>query len=158
MLETFEQQELRARRRVRPMAIVKAAVIAAAINFALPGGGPWMSYDAGIASMGRVMTLSVTLAALSQVVLALLYGAVVAGLIYSLPLISGIIVGTLVGIPLYAVNYLIFANGLGMQTNEVHAMISHLTFCLFFSTIYRAIAVPPPREVPAGPQPMGVRR
>jgi hypothetical protein len=145
-METFEQQEQRARQRVRGKALIKAALIAGTITFFLPGG-PWMSYESGIATMGRVITNTVWIAAVSQLVLSLLYGAAIASLIYSLPLVVGIVSGALLGLPLYGLNYIFLRSSLGASGNEVHAAIAHLMFCLLFSAMYRAMAVPPPREI-----------
>jgi hypothetical protein len=145
-METFDQQEKRARQRLRPSALLKAALVAGLITFIVPGG-PWMSYESGIATMGRVLSDSVWLAGLWQVAFALAYGWAVAVVIYSMPTLMGIVVGALMGIPLYALNYLILRNGMGFAANEVHAGIAHLMFCLLFSAMYRAMAVPAPRHV-----------
>jgi hypothetical protein len=145
-METFEQQEKRARRRIRPAALVKAALIAGLITFVVPGG-PWMSYESGIAVMGRVLSESVWISALWQVAFALAYGWAIAALIYSTSTLTGIVLGALMSIPLYAVNCLVARSGMGAAGNEVHAAIAHFMFCLLFSAIYRAMAVSAPRQV-----------
>jgi hypothetical protein len=147
-METFEQQEKRARQRLRPAAVVKAALVAGLITFLLPGGGPWMSFDSGIASMGRVMSTSVWIAAAWQVALALAYGWTIAALTFSMSTLAGIVVGALMSIPLYAVNHMVIRNSFGILGNEVHAGIAHFMFCLLFAAIYRAMAVPAPRATP----------
>ena len=145
-METFEQQENRARRRIRPAALVKAALIAGLITFVVPGG-PWMSYESGIAVMGRVLSDSVWISALWQVAFALGYGWAIAALIYSTSTLTGIVLGALMSIPLYALNCLVLRNGMGAAGNEVHAAIAHFMFALLFSAIYRAMAVSAPRQV-----------
>jgi hypothetical protein len=144
-METFEQQEKRARQRLRFSALVKAALVAGVITFVVPGG-PWMSYESGFATMGRVLSDRVWLAALWHVAFALAYGWAIAALIYSMPTLMGIVLGALMGVPLYALNYMVLRNGMGFAGNEVHAGIAHLMFCLLFSAVYRAVAVPPPRQ------------
>jgi hypothetical protein len=146
-METFEEQEKRARQRLKPSALIKAALVAGVITFVVPGG-PWMSYESGVATMGRVVSESVWLAALWQVVFAIAYGWAVAILIYSLPTLMGIVLGALMGAPLYALNYLVLRNGMGLGANEVHVVIAHFMFCLIFSAVYRAMAVSAPRQEP----------
>lgn len=147
-METFGQQEQRARRRLRPMALVKAALVAGVITFVVPGG-PWMSYESGIATMGRVLTDSVWLAALWQVAFALAYGGAISALIYSASTLTGIVLGASLGIPLYGINYLVLKSGMGFDANEVHVIIAHLMFALLFSAVYRAVAVKPPQPTAA---------
>ena len=143
-METFEQQEKRARQRLRPAALVKAAMIAGVITFVVPGG-PWMSYESGVATMGRVMSESVWVAGLWQVAFALAYGWATAMVIYSVSTFTGIVLGVLMGMPLYAVNYMVLRNGMGFGANEVHVVIAHFMFCLLFAAVYRATAVSAPR-------------
>ena len=69
--------------------------------------------------------------------------------IYSLPTAGGIVLGTILGLPIYFVNWLVFRQLLGFPANELHAGITHLVFAVFFSVAYRAAAVPPPRRKPA---------
>jgi hypothetical protein len=142
--ETFEQQEARARSRLRPMALVKAAMVAGLVVFVMPAG-PWMSNESGIGSMGRVLSSNVAFAALYQAGLALAYGWVIAMVIYSMRLLPAMLIGPMIGAPLYALNYLVLGSGMGFDDNEVHVVMAHFSFALFFSAMYRAMAVPPPR-------------
>jgi hypothetical protein len=144
-METFDQQERRARRQVNVRAVIKAALAAGLITFILPGGGPWMSFDSGTATMGRVLTTNVVFAAAMHAASALIYGWVIALVTYSLSTVSGIVVGALMSIPLFAASYLV-VGGMGGDSNEVHGAIAHFAFALFFSAIYKAMAVPAPRE------------
>ncbi len=143
-METFEQQERRARQRLHPSAAVKAALVAGLITFIVPGG-PWMSYESGFAVMGRVLTDSVLISAAWQAAFALAYGWAIASLIYSMSTLGGIAVGALMSIPIYALNFMVLRNGFGALGNEVHAGIAHFMFCLLFSAMYRAMAVSAPR-------------
>jgi hypothetical protein len=144
-METFDQQERRARREVNVRAVIKAALVAGLVTFILPGGGPWMSFDSGTATMGRVLTTNVFFAAAMHAASALIYGWVIALVIYSLSTISGIVVAALMSIPLFGASYVI-VGGMGVDSNELHGAIAHVTFALFFSALYKAMAVPPPRE------------
>jgi hypothetical protein len=143
-METFVQQERRARQRLHPSAAVKAALVAGLITFIVPGG-PWMSYESGFAVMGRVLTDSVLISAAWQAAFALAYGWAIAAVIYSMSTLGGIAVGALMSIPIYALNFMVLCNGFGALGNEVHAGIAHFMFCLLFSAMYRAMAVSAPR-------------
>jgi hypothetical protein len=144
-METFDQQERRARRQLNLRAVIKASLAAGLITFILPGGGPWMSFDSGTATMGRVLTTNVVFAAAMHAASALAYGWVIALVTYSLSTVSGIILGALMSIPLFAASYLV-VGGIDADANEVHAAIAHFAFALFFSAMYKAMAVPAPRE------------
>lgn len=146
-MQTFKEQEKAARSRLSPSAVLKAAMVAGLITFFVPGG-PWMSYEAGFAAMGRAVSESWLVASLWQAAFSLAYGWAIAAVIYSLSLMMGIVVGALMSVPLYAVNTVVISAGMGVQSNEVHAGIAHFMFCLLFSAIYRAMAVPMPRELP----------
>jgi hypothetical protein len=49
-------------------------------------------------------------------------------------------------LPLYGLNYVLFGLLMSYSANELHVLISHLIFCLFFSVAYRAMAIPKPRK------------
>ncbi|HEY2614165.1 MAG TPA: hypothetical protein VGI42_00510 [Chthoniobacterales bacterium] len=144
--ETFDEQEKRARRRLRTKALVKAALLAGLVVFILPAGGPWMSTEAFTAVMGRIMAKNPIVDLVAHFILAMAYGWVVGACIYSLPTAAGIIFGTLLGVPLYGLNYVICGFLAGYPANELHAVIAHLVFCLFFSVAYRAMAISSPRR------------
>ncbi len=55
---------------------------------------------------------------------------------------GGIVLGTLLGLPVYAVNWLVFRELLRFRANELHAGITHVVFVFFFSVVYRAAAAP----------------
>ena len=144
-METFEQQEQRARQRMHPGAAVKAALIAGLITFVVPGG-PWMSYESGFAVMGRVVSDSVLIAAAWQAAFALAYGWAIAFVIFSMSTLGGITVGALMRFLIYAANVMVLRNGFGALGNEVHAGLPHFMFCLLSSAMYRAMAVTAPRQ------------
>ncbi len=57
--------------------------------------------------------------------------------------------GTLLGLPSYAVNWLVWRELLRFPANELHVGITHLVYTLFFSVVFRAAAVPRARRKPA---------
>lgn len=50
--------------------------------------------------------------------------------------------GTLLGLPSYAVNWLVRRELLRFPANDLHVGITHLVYTLFFSVVLRAAAVP----------------
>jgi len=52
------------------------------------------------------------------------------------------VLGTLLGLPSYAVNWLVWRELLRFPANELHVGITHLVYTLFFSVVCRAAAVP----------------
>ena len=145
-LESFTEQEQRAREHLRLGALIRAIAVAAILVFAIPSGGPWMSVEAFTNMMGRVVTDNMVVALIGHLILAFLYGWIIALTIFRLPTSGGIAVGVAMTLPLYALNYLVFVLAAGIKaTTELHAFLTHFMFCLFFSVAYRAFAVPPPR-------------
>ncbi|MFL6583630.1 MAG: hypothetical protein ACJ8KU_03835 [Chthoniobacterales bacterium] len=144
--ESERQQERRARQRVRPKALFYSALIAGAIVFVLPAG-PWMSHESMFAAMGRAMIPNAIADLAIHLVMAFVYGWLIALCIYSLPLAGGLMLGPVLGLALYGLNYLVFGAVGRMQSNELHVAIAHFLFGLFFAVAYRAMAVPPPRRV-----------
>ncbi|HEV3410059.1 MAG TPA: hypothetical protein VG095_07185 [Chthoniobacterales bacterium] len=149
-VESFDQQEERARRRLRSGALVKAALLAGVLVYVVPSGGPWMSTEAFTNAMGRVVIQNVFVAAILHFLLAFLYGLAIAACIFRPALGAGILFGTLLAFPLYGLNYMLLGLGAGFAGNELHVFITHFMFCLFFSAAYRAFAVPRARRTTDG--------
>jgi hypothetical protein len=144
-VESEESVERRARSRLRAGAAIKAALLAGVIVYIVPSGGPWMSQEAFTNVMGRATGGNFAFSVIWHFLLAVIYGWILAACIYRPPTAGGIILGTFLAIPLWGLNYLIFAMAAGMRANELHTLIAHVEFCLFFSVAYRALAVPRPR-------------
>jgi p-aminobenzoyl-glutamate transporter AbgT len=149
-VESFDEQEDRARRRLRTAAWVKAALLAGVLVYVVPSGGPWMSTEAFTSAIGRALPQNVIVALVLHFLLAFLYGVAIAACIFRLPLGGGILVGAFLSFPLYGLNYLLLALGAGFAGNELHVFIAHFMFCLFFSAAYRAFAVPRARRTTDG--------
>jgi hypothetical protein len=155
-IESPEEQEVRARRRLRPKAMLICALIVGVIIFVVPSGGPWMSQEGFISAMGRLLAKSVWVNVVVHFILALIYGWIVAACIYSLKTAGGIVAGAAISLPLYGINYLIFASLLRYHSSELHVFLAHFTFCLFFAAAYKAASVPAPRWKATG-QPVEAR-
>ena len=145
-IESFDEQEARAQRRLSVGALVKAALLAGVLVFVVPAGGPWMSQEAFVNVMGRGMGNHPLPALLGHFTLTLLYGWIIGMCIFSQPLAAGILFGALMALPLYGLNYVLLAAGAGFRANEIHVGIAHFMFCLFFSVAYRGLAVQRPRR------------
>lgn len=143
--ESFEEQERRAQQELNVGALVKAALLAGILIFVVPAG-PWMSQESMVNVMGRGMGNQAVLAFFGHFAVAFVYAWIIALCIYRLPLGAAVGFGALLALPLWAVNYAIFAAGAGFQANEVHAAIAHFMFCLFFGVAYRGLAVPRARR------------
>ena len=143
--ESFEEQERRAQQELNVGALVKAAVIAGLAVFVVPAG-PWMSQESMVNVMGRGIGNQAVLAFLLHFAVVAVYAWIIALCIYRLPLGAGVGFGALLAVPLWGVNYAVFAAGAGFRANEVHTAIAHFMFCLFFSVAYRGMAVPRPRR------------
>ena len=92
-LESGDEQEERARQRLRWKPLITAALIAGVVTFIIPAGGPWMSTGTGLAAMRRILSPNWIIDILGQLVLSLVYGMIIARAIYSLPTGGGIVLG-----------------------------------------------------------------
>jgi hypothetical protein len=155
-IESPEEQERRARQRIRPKPMVICALVVGAVVFVVPAGGPWMSQEGFISAMGRLLTSNPFVNLLGQFVLVLLYGWLVAASIYRFRTLGGIVLGAMLSLALYGLNYFIFVALLQYKSNELHVFLAHLTFCLFFSAAYKAASVPRPRWKDTG-KPVEIR-
>jgi hypothetical protein len=144
-IESPEDQDRRAREKLRVKPMISCALIIGAIVFVVPAGGPWMSQEAFISAMGRLISHSWLINLVGHIVLSIIYGVVTASFIYRLRLGAALFVSVLVGLFLYAVNYAVFAAFLGYTSNEIHVGIEHAVFCLFYVAAYKAASVPRPR-------------
>lgn len=147
-MESSEQQEQRARRRIRPDALLKASLLAGLLVFIVPAGGPWMSHEAFTAVMGRIMSSNWIVDLIGHFALACVYGAVLAPLIYRPPMLGAVLIAICASFALYGLNYAVLGVGMGFVKNEVHVALEHFLFSLYFVVAYRAMAVPPPRDAP----------
>jgi hypothetical protein len=144
-VESDASVERRARRRLSGPALLKAALLAGLFVYIVPSGGPWMSQEAFTNVMGRILHPNFLVDLIAHFLLALLYAWTVASCIYSLPTGAGIPLGIGLAVPLWGINYVLFAVMGGYSANELHTFIAHIEFCLFFSVAYRALAVPRPK-------------
>ena len=143
-IESPEQQEARAQEHLRPKSMFVCALIIGAIVLVFPAG-PWMSHEAFITAMGRLLSKNWIVNIISHFTLALLYGATIAAVIYRFRVAAALCFGAVIGAGLYLVNYVLFALALRYSSNELHVFIEHIVFGLFFAAAYKAASVPRPR-------------
>jgi hypothetical protein len=143
-IESPEQQEARARERFRQKPMFVCAIIIGAIVLVFPAG-PWMSHEAFISAMGRLLSKSWIVNMILHFTLTIVYGAIIAAVIYRFRVMAALCFGALLGAVLYGANYLLFGLALGYSSNELHVSIQHIVFGLFFAAAYKAASVPRPR-------------
>jgi hypothetical protein len=143
-IESPEQQELRARERLRPKPMLVCALIVGAIVLVFPAG-PWMSHEAFITAMGRLLSKSWVVNITLHFTFAIIYGAIIAAAIYRFRVLAALCFGVLIGAGLYVANYILFGLALGYSSNELHVGIQHIVFGLFFAAAYKGASVPRPR-------------
>lgn len=151
-MESPEHQEQRSRERVRPKAVVKAALLTGFVLFVMSGGGPWTTAGTMNAIMGRRVDTNILILALGHFAVAFIYMWVVAQAVYRWKLWTALGVGVAVGVALYLPNVLIF-RGLGVPENtyEGRVVFVHLVYGLFGSALYKAFSVPRPMKDDAAP-------
>lgn len=143
-IEQPEQQESRARERLRQKPMFVCALIVGAIVLVFPAG-PWMSHEAFITAMGRILSKSWIVNMILHFIFAIVYGASIAAVIYRFRVAGALCFGVLMGAGLYGASYVLFALGLGYSSNELHVCIEHIVFGLFFAAAYKGASVPRPR-------------
>jgi len=95
-IESPEQQEARARERLRQKPMFVYALIVGAIVLVFPAG-PWMSHEAFITAMGRILSKSWIVNIILHFTFATVYGAIIAAVIYRFRVAGALCFGVLIG-------------------------------------------------------------
>ena len=142
-MDTFEQQERIAKRRVSWPAIFKVGLGLGVYLFIFAGGTPWTG--AGIANgvLGRAEPWPMPLVTIAHFSLCLVYMVILAHAIYRLNIWMAAFAGVAVGLVLYGVNYALFATH---NAGDGRALSAHIVFGLFGSVLYKALSVPRVKE------------
>ena len=144
-METTQHQEWRSWQRIDVAAVLKAAIAAGLIFFFLSGGSPWSTAGTMNAIMGRDLPFGMFALVALHFLLAVVYTFIMAAAIYRFRTPMAVPLGVLVGIGLYAVNFVVYsASGLHQKSPEFRPIMVHLMFALFASLIYKAMSVPKP--------------
>jgi hypothetical protein len=153
--ELRDRQELSAQHHVRWLKAFYTSLIIGGIFLMLPRAVPWFSSGVPETAMGRIigaissfqLTLFVMTAVL-HMVLAVCYGLVLAMVIYRFEIRIALLLGTVIGLALYGLNFVLFRTILGTQPmNEAPVICTHLFFSLIFSAAYKGISVPDANRV-----------
>jgi hypothetical protein len=143
-MDSFEQQELRARQALDLGAVFKTTFLIGSIFFVMSGGSPWTTAGTMNMIMGRDIKVSFLMLLLGHFAVAFVYTWIMASIIYRLKTPAAVAIGVLLGVGLYAANALaFFALQLKMQTqSEFVTIFVHVTFALFASLLYKAFSIP----------------
>jgi hypothetical protein len=146
---TFEQQEASARHHIRWVKAFYAAVGVGAIFLLLSRTIPWWSAGVPEGMMGRVMKLHVgwmpdlLFVGMAHMAVSIVYGLLLAAVIYRFNLLPALGIAVLVGLGLYLASFLIvWFFSVPIVGSEISAMVTHVVFSLFFTAVYKAISVP----------------
>ncbi len=142
-MDSFEEQELRARQALSPSAVLKTGFGVGLIFFIMSGGSPWTTAGTMNMIMGRDFRIGFFGLLIGHFAVAMLYTWIIGSIIYRLPTPAAVAIGVLVGVALYLANLVIFWSLRGsMQSPEFVTFFVHVTFSLFASLLYKAFSVP----------------
>src|SRR4051812_28821528 len=142
-MDTFEQQELRARQALDMGAVFKAAFAVGLIFFVMSGGSPWTTAGTMNMIMGRDFVAKFWTLLIGHFAVSLLYCWIIGSVIYRLATPAAVAVGVGMGIGLYFANLVAFWSlGGKMQSPEFVTFFVHVTFSLFASLMYKAFSIP----------------
>jgi hypothetical protein len=143
-MDTFEQQELRARQALSPSAVFKTGFAVGAIFFVMSGGSPWTTAGTMNMIMGRDFALGFWSLLFGHFALSFLYCWIIGSIIYRLKTPSAVAIAVLIGLGLYGANALAFfaLQGKTLTQSEFVPFFVHVTFSLFAGLLYKAFSVP----------------
>jgi hypothetical protein len=143
-MDSFEQQELRARQALSPSAVFKTGFAVGAIFFVMSGGSPWTTAGTMNMIMGRDFDLGFWPLLFGHFALSWLYTWIIGSIIYRLKTPSAVAIGVLIGIALYGANALAYfaLHGKTHSLGEFVPFFVHVTFSLFAGLLYKAFSVP----------------
>lgn len=149
-----EAQEQAAKHHVRWGKVFIAAAVAGGLFLLVPRALPWMSSGVSSTIMGRSFVPSWEFEASQMLVgalhmlVALLYGAIIAPLVFKFNIRPALAIGVFAGGALYLVNMLLFNYVIGNpQTDELAPLATHLLFGAIFTAAYKGMSVPSPRRL-----------
>jgi hypothetical protein len=146
------EQDIRAKYRLNTRAVIYAGLVVGLLFLFLPRGIPWNSLGLPTEAMGRPLFSEDTITAMFitgvvQILLALGYTFVIASVVYRFRTLHAVLLGGLIGIGLYGLNYLIFQLLFNAPTRSESAVfITHLAFCCMAAGAYKGFSTPRPRS------------
>jgi hypothetical protein len=139
---TNSVREAIARDHIRYKAVLKAWLMTASVFFILSGGSPWTSSGLMDSIMGRVVDGSIWGRFFAHYLLTLLYTLAIAFSIYRFGLGTSIALAGLVGIILYALNFLVLRLLLNLGGPEADVFLAHIAFSFLTAAAYKGLSVP----------------
>lgn len=148
-----QEQDIRAKHHLDFKAVLYAGLVVGVLFLFLPRGIPWNSIGLPTEAMGRPLFAQDThtamfITGIVQILMSLAYTFVVAAVIYRFRMFKAVIIGGVIGLGLYALNYLVFRYVVPTAPNksEFAVLLTHLAFCFIVAGAYKGISVPPPKE------------
>ena len=141
-MDSFEQQELRARQALDMGAVFKTAFAVGIILFIMSGGSPWTTAGTMDMIMGRFFKLGFFSLLVGHLAVAFLYTWVIASVIYRLKTPAAVPIGVLIGLGLYVANSVVYYALGGPDKGEFVTIFVHVVFSLFASLMYKAFSIP----------------
>lgn len=147
------EQDIRARDHLDMKAVLYAGLVVGILFLFLPRGIPWNSLGLPTEAMGRPLfaedtTNAMIITGIVQILMALGYTFVVAAVVYRFRMMRAVVLGGLIGLLLYGLNYLVFQFVIPSAPNrsEAAVLLTHLAFCFIAAGAYKGISVPAPKE------------
>jgi len=147
-IESIQQQDEAAKHSLRFDKAILAGLGVGLIFFFVSRGLPWFSAEIPDAAMGRPLFSGVPdsgtfLWALGvHFLLALGYALVIAAAVFRLSPLRAVLTGGLVGLGLYALNFIVFRYGMGYPSvEELPIIVTHFAFALATAGAYKAFSV-----------------
>ena len=113
----------------------------------MSGGSPWSTAGTMNAIMGRDVPWNFFVLLIGHFVTSFLYATVLAFAVYRVQWVLAVFVGAGVGVALNFLSHEVFSTlGWVMQSPEVRALFTHVTFGMFGAAVYKGASVPPPLE------------
>lgn len=149
-----EMQEQAAKHHVRWRKVFIASLVAGALFLLVPRALPWMSSGGSYTIMGRTFApswefeLSQLWVGALHLVLAMIYGAIIAPLIFRFNIRPALVIGVFAGGALYLLNMLLFNYVIGNPLgDELAPLATHLLFGAIFTSAYKGMSVPSARRL-----------
>ncbi|MBA4149598.1 MAG: hypothetical protein H0X66_15915 [Verrucomicrobia bacterium] len=148
-----DEQDIRAKYHLNLKAALYAGLVVGVLFLFLPRGIPWNSLGLPTEAMGRPLfrtdsTTALFITGVVQMLMALGYTFIIAAVIYRFRTFKAVLLGGLIGLVLYAINYLVFRYIVPTAPNksEFAVLITHVAFCFIAAGAYKGISVPVPKE------------
>jgi hypothetical protein len=146
-MESPAHQEWRATQQVNWRAVCSTTLFVGSICFIMSGGSPWSTAGTMNAVMGRDVPWNFFALLVGHFIASFVYATAIAYAVYRVHWVLGIIIGAIVGVGLNLVSHEVFtALGWVMQSPELRAVFTSITFGLFGAAVYKGASVPPPLE------------